>query len=110
MGETSYNEFTIKELTKQLKLQDVKLNVIPIGFMQGYDFEENRVENEYMHMNQLTNAQLLMDMKEDAQDNMQIFPDQIAVSLYRRFRKRDVNPVALFRGNLEISQDLVIPV
>lgn len=32
-----------------------------------------------MKMEQLTNAQLLMDMKEEVQDYMQIFPDDIAI-------------------------------
>ena len=39
-----------------------------------------------------------MDLKSEAEDNVQIFPDSIAIELYKKFRKREVNPVALFRG------------
>lgn len=39
-----------------------------------------------------------MDLKSEAEDNVLIVPDEIAIELYRRFRKREVNPVAIYRG------------
>jgi hypothetical protein len=36
MGETVYNEQTIKSLALELRVVDVKLNIIPINFMEGY--------------------------------------------------------------------------
>ena len=39
-----------------------------------------------------------MDLKAAAPEHVEIFPDEIAVELYNRFRKRDVNPVAIYRG------------
>lgn len=42
--------------------------------------------------------------------NIQIFPASIAIELYKKFRKRDVNPVALFKGNFEIAPGLEIEV
>jgi hypothetical protein len=39
-----------------------------------------------------------MDLKAEAEDNVMIIPDEIAIDLYRRFRKREVNPVAIFKG------------
>lgn len=41
-------------------------------------------------------------------ENVQIFPGSLAIELYKKFRKRDVNPVALFKGNLEIAPSLCI--
>jgi hypothetical protein len=97
-------------LALELSALEIKLNIIPINFMEGYVLEDNLVETEINNQQQLVNAQLLMDLKASAQDNVQIFPDSIAVELYRRFRKREVNPVAIFRGDLQIAPDLSIAV
>ena len=43
-------------------------------------------------------------------ENVQIFPGSLAIELYKKFRRRDVNPVALFKGNLEIAPGLQIEV
>lgn len=39
-----------------------------------------------------------------------IIPDDIAIDLYRMFRKRDVNPVVTFKGQMEIGPDLSVDV
>lgn len=41
---------------------------------------------------------------------MQIFPASLAIELYRRFRKRDTNPVAKFKGMMEIAPGLQVEV
>lgn len=43
-------------------------------------------------------------------ENIQIFPASLAIELYKKFRKRDVNPVALYKGKLEIAPGLSIDV
>lgn len=41
---------------------------------------------------------------------MQIFPDELAIELYKKFRKREINPVALFKGEFVIAPELSIEV
>lgn len=56
------------------------------------------------------NAQMLMKLKERVNDFVQIFPASLAIELYKKFRKRDTNPVALFKGVMEIAPGLGIDV
>ena len=49
-----------------------------------------------------------MALRGEEMENIQIYPASIAIELYRQFRKRDVNPVALYRGKLEIAPGLDI--
>jgi hypothetical protein len=44
MGTSRFNYTSIKYLAAQLVDWDIKLNVIPINFMEGYVMEENQVE------------------------------------------------------------------
>lgn len=51
-----------------------------------------------------------MKLRDREPDSFRIYPASIAIELYRQFRKRDVNPVALYRGKLEIAPGLDIDV
>ena len=51
-----------------------------------------------------------MKLRSMEDSNIQIFPASLAIELYKKFRKRDVNPVALFKGNLEVAPGLEIEV
>lgn len=51
-----------------------------------------------MEGNQEANANLLIKLRELEMENVQIFPGSLAIELYKKFRKRDVNPVALYKG------------
>lgn len=63
-----------------------------------------------MEAAQETNAMLLMKLRSMEMDNVQIFPGSLAIQLYKKFRKRDVNPVALFKGYFQIGLGLNIEV
>lgn len=56
------------------------------------------------------NAQMLMKLKGIVNDYVQIFPASLAIELYRKFRKKDTNPVALYKGVMEIAPGLGIDV
>lgn len=43
MGLTAYDEATVKALAVKVKAGEVRINVIPINFMEGYVIEENQV-------------------------------------------------------------------
>lgn len=51
-----------------------------------------------------------MELKRLENDNVQIFPASIAIDLYKSFRKRDVNPIALFKGKFVIAPNMAIEV
>lgn len=73
--------------------------------------EENKLEGESaMSETQKHNAAFLMKLRSLEGNNIQIFPASIAIELYKKFRKRDVNPVALFKGTFEIAPGLGIEV
>lgn len=77
--------------------------------MENYDVEENKLDDGgIMEENQQKNASLLIKLKSMEMENIQIFPGSLAIQLYKKFRKRDVNPVALFKGNLQIAPGLEI--
>ncbi len=59
---------------------------------------------------QINNAQLLTDLKAEAEEHVQIFPDELAIELYKKFRKREINPVALFKGEFMIAPELSVEV
>ena len=73
--------------------------------MENYDMEENTLEGEgiVMSESQKNNANFLMKLRSLESNNIQIFPASIAIELYKKFRKRDVNLVALFKGTFEIA-------
>ena len=53
---------------------------------------------------------MLMHLKREADDYVQIFPASLAIELYKRFRKKDTSPVARYKGTLEFAPDLEIEV
>ena len=108
MGRTEFNAYSLINLGSRLKMTDTKLNVITINFMGGYNIEENQLETEEKTEEQTRNADLLMELKKEAPENVQILPDEIAIELYRRFRRREVNPVAIFKGELVVAPDLTV--
>jgi hypothetical protein len=98
-------------LARKMARLQVKLNIVPIDFMVSYDLALNELEGEMlMEKTQEDNAQMLMQLKREAEDFIQIFPASLAIELYKRFRKRDTNPVARFKGILEMAPGLEIDV
>jgi hypothetical protein len=51
-----------------------------------------------------------MRLTELTSSHIQIFPASLAIELYKRFRKRDTNPVARYKGKLELSPGLEISI
>jgi hypothetical protein len=111
MGESDFDAQDVRTLATRLEDSGVKLNVIPIDFMTSYDAQNNELEGEmFLEPAQERNAQLLMRLRELALENAQIFPASLAIELYRRFRKKDTNPVARYKGVMEIAPGLEVDV
>lgn len=79
-GETEYDEYRVKkQLAIKIKACDIRVNIIPINFMSGYVMDENTVETHGESAAQINNAQLLTDLKAEAEEHIQIFPDELAI-------------------------------
>lgn len=110
-GKTKYNESHFKRIVSTIKNNDVKLNIIPMDFMETYDLDSNEIDDEiFAHATQAQNSELLMKLRSMCPSHIQIFPASIAIELYKKFRKRDTNPVSLFKGRLEIAPKISIEV
>ena len=111
MGNTYYTIKGLERIVKKLKDNEIKLNIIVLDFMENYDVDENVLDGDgVMEGAQEKNANLLIALRNMEMENIQIFPGSLAIELYKKFRRRDVNPVALFKGNLEIAPGLSIEV
>jgi len=59
---------------------------------------------------QIKNKIILENIVEKCSENTRIFSAEMALSIYKQFKKKRVYPVTKFRGQLEISPDLTIEV
>jgi hypothetical protein len=101
MGESSFSSAEISTLAHKITNSCVKLNIIPIDFMTSYNSEENCLDGEMLlEKIQEGNAQMIIRLKQEADEFVQIFPASLAIELYKRFRKRDTNPVSRYKGVL----------
>lgn len=57
---------------------------------------------------QLANKKLLVELTERSKGAL--FPANIAMEIYKQFKKREVMARTKYRGNLDISQDLKLAV
>lgn len=111
MGESDFDRADVATLAGKLTASNIKLNLIPIDFMVSYNPADNELEGEMLlEPVQERNAQLLMHLRQLCPDNVQIFPASLAIELYRKFRKRDTNPVARYKGVMEVAAGLAIDV
>ena len=59
---------------------------------------------------QLKNKNILENLAEQCSENTRIFSAEMALTIYKQFKKKRVNPITKFRGQLEISPELSIEV
>lgn len=89
-GKTKYDVTRVEHLRRKLIESKIKLNVITIDFMEGYDPETNTIHGSSTHPNptQSHNATLLLSLKSSAESHIQIIPASMAIELYKQFRKK----------------------
>ena len=46
MGSTEATTRTLERIVDKLKENEIKLNIIPLDFMENYDLEENALDGE----------------------------------------------------------------
>jgi ATP-dependent DNA helicase 2 subunit 2 len=107
----------IKEVIERLKENDIKVNIICIGFYEEIDDEEQGdEENVPMVKNKSNESQNQIRTKERLKilqketENVKIFSASTANEIYHQFRKKKINPTTKYRGELTISPNLSIDV
>ena len=101
----------IQTLSRIINQTNVKINVIAIDFMESYDEENNKVDGiSSLNSFQQTNTKFLLKLKELCPENIRILPASIAIELYKEFKKKETNRVALYRGDFTICPDFNIEV
>ena len=64
MGSTEATNKTLERIVDKLRENEIKLNIIPLDFMEDYNLEENTLEGENMfEAAQEKNAALLMKLR-----------------------------------------------
>jgi len=113
----SASDDRIKEVAERLKENEIKVNIICVGFYEEIDDEEQPDdENVVMSKNksnetpnqQRTKERLKFLTKET--ENVKIFSASTANDIYHQFRKKKINPSTKYRGELTISPNLSIDV
>lgn len=111
------SEDRIKEIAERLKENDIKVNVICVGFFEEIDDEEeNDEENVNMAKNRAdetenqikTKEKLKLLMKET--ENIKIFSATTANVIYHQFKKKKISPTTKYRGLFNISPNLSLDV
>ena len=59
-------EYASNYISQNLKMAEIKLNIIPISFMEGYDMVENKYEYEVQFPEQIENIKKFLSLKEAA--------------------------------------------
>ena len=111
------SEERIKDIAERLKENDVKVNVICVGFFEEIDDEdENDDENVDMTKNkanespnQIKTKDLLKILSKET-DNIKIFSATTANDIYHQFKKKKISPSTKYRGPLVISPNLSLDV
>lgn len=87
-GKTTSRPNDVMILKNRLEKNNIKLNIITIDFMEGYDPETNTLSgSSTVNPEHEKNAQLLVKLKADC-NVVQIVPASMAIELYRQFRKK----------------------
>ena len=64
MGETSYGVKDLNRIVDKLKQNSIKLNIIPLDFMENYDLDENTMDGDgFLEPTQEKNSALLMKLR-----------------------------------------------
>ena len=115
----------IEELAERINNNDIKINIICVGFFEELDQDEeeeendkDKIEEEDNNKKQKINEESenqketkdLLKVLQSNTDNVKLFTATTANDIYHQFKKRKINPVTKFRGPFIISQNLSLDV
>ena len=128
-----YSKSKIEELASRINENDVKVNIICVGFFEELDKEDEeenldnkeKIENNSMDEdnkekvdetnenneseNQKSIKEKLKILQENT-ENVKLFTASTANDIYHQFKKKKINPVSKFRGPFIISPNLSLDV
>ena len=114
----------IEELAERINDNDVKINIICVGFFEELDQDDEEEEKDKDKIeeenekdkkvneeseNQKETKELLKVLQSNT-DNVKLFTATTANDIYHQFKKRKINPVTKFRGPFIISPNLSLDV
>jgi hypothetical protein len=76
----------------------------------GAETENKMVVDSAETRTQEKNWVIVKSLSDESEENIRIFSADMALTIYKQFKKKRVNPVTKFRGKLEISPNLSIDV
>ena len=115
----------IEELAERINNNDIKINIICVGFFEELDQDEeeeendkDKIEEEDNNKKQKINEESenqketkdLLKVLQSNTDNVKLFTATTANDIYHQFKKRKINPVTKFRGPFIISPNLSLDV
>ena len=128
-----YSKSKIEELASRINENDVKVNIICVGFFEELDKEDEeenldnkeKIENNSMdednkekvdEINKNNESENQKNIKEKLKilqentENVKLFTATTANDIYHQFKKKKINPVSKFRGPFIISPNLSLDV
>ena len=128
-----YSKSKIEELASRINENDVKVNIICVGFFEELDKEDeeenldnkDKIENNSMdednkekvdETNKNNESENQKNIKEKLKilqentENVKLFTATTANDIYHQFKKKKINPVSKFRGPFIISPNLSLDV
>ena len=128
-----YSKSKIEELASRINENDVKVNIICVGFFEELDKEDEeenldnkkKIENNSMdednkekvdEKNENNESENQKNIKEKLKilqentENVKLFTATTANDIYHQFKKKKINPVSKFRGPFIISPNLSLDV
>lgn len=110
-GESSCDPRYINYVAQLINENDVRLNVITVGFFNELDMEEGEVaEDNTSSANQINTKEVLMKLQETCSEQVKVFSATQASMIQNQFRKKKINPVTKYRGPLRITPNLSLDV
>ena len=117
---SNYSDNKIEELASRINDNDVKVNIICVGFFDELDKEdeeddsknkekEDKSNNDGESENQKIIKEKLKILQENT-ENVKLFTATTANDIYHQFKKKKINPVSKFRGPFIISPNLSLHV
>ena len=79
---------------------------------EGMELENNiSINNKIMETNIQNRNRIIIDsLLKESIENIRIFSAHVALKIYKQFKKKRVNYVAKYRGQFEISPNLLIEI
>ena len=117
---SNYSDNKIEEFASRINDNDVKVNIICVGFFDELDKEdeeddsknkekEDKSNNDGESENQKIIKEKLKILQDNT-ENVKLFTATTANDIYHQFKKKKINPVSKFRGPFIISPNLSLDV